>query len=269
MKKLNNKINFPNLFTTLNLFFGVVSIIAIVKRLDKLFLYCFFLSLFFDSIDGWFARLKNQTTEFGKKYDAFADIFSFGLILTFLIWAGIFKSPPLFWPITLSVWITIANIVRYFKLVKMRDKVYGVPNVAVSILIVALYFQEIIDISLISWTYIILISTLLMLVPIEFTNHKIVKNNILPKKPLYGFYFALPIILLPLLDVLNLMNPMWLLIAIMTIVYIFFGIIKGIQIFIRDSSWKFVKWDYKLHFSITAILILCRIFSIEKLIESL
>lgn len=206
----------PNTLTTLNLFCGIGAIYYISKYNMIAFLYCFVFCLIFDGLDGWYARHANCETQFGKKYDAFADVFSFGLIITVLICKVIFCE-PLFWQAMLAGWFTLANVIRYFKLVANKgDKVYGVPNVAISIFILALYFQSYIEISKDGWTYIISVCSFLMLVPVEFINHKKLKNKILPRKNIFGLIYLLPVLLVPYLK----SSSLWGVVALVTGLYI-------------------------------------------------
>ncbi len=206
----------PNLLTAFNLIcgFGAIYCILNIKMIG--FLYCFTLCLVFDSFDGWYARNTKTETIFGKKFDAFADVFSFGIIITTLIYKGIFVE-QLFWQIILAGWFTFANIIRYFKLVaKKEDSVYGVPNVVISIFIVALYFQDYYLITLNEWTLIISITSFLMLVPVKFLNHKKLKNNIFPQHSIFGLVYTIPLLFLPFIG----SSFFWVTIAITAALYI-------------------------------------------------
>ena len=74
----------PNGITTLSLLFGIMSSIQI---LNKNFIFAgilYFISYFFDCMDGNMARTYNQVTVFGDYYDHISDIIKIVLILTSL-----------------------------------------------------------------------------------------------------------------------------------------------------------------------------------------
>ena len=69
----------PNFFTSLSVFFGVMSVIASSQgKYEKAFIYIV-LSLIADGLDGRVARLTNTTSKFGVEFDSLADIVAFGV----------------------------------------------------------------------------------------------------------------------------------------------------------------------------------------------
>ncbi|MGH8075029.1 MAG: CDP-diacylglycerol--serine O-phosphatidyltransferase [Lysobacter sp.] len=69
----------PNLFTTGGLFAGYFAIIAATQgRFDDACI-AIFVAAILDGIDGRVARLTNTQSEFGVQYDSLADLISFGL----------------------------------------------------------------------------------------------------------------------------------------------------------------------------------------------
>ena len=87
----------PNLFTLLNLFFGCIAIICILQNgitiiysaegtqyadiPEKIWLAPLFIGLaaLVDFLDGFLARLMNQSSVLGKELDSLADVVSFGV----------------------------------------------------------------------------------------------------------------------------------------------------------------------------------------------
>jgi CDP-diacylglycerol---serine O-phosphatidyltransferase len=82
----------PNLFTTANLFCGLLAIQYSIKAVDTgipdgavinpYFVYAavsLCAAVFFDGIDGLAATLTNTTSKFGMQYDSLADLVSFGV----------------------------------------------------------------------------------------------------------------------------------------------------------------------------------------------
>lgn len=70
---------FPNFFTALSIFVGVISIIASIKGDFEKAAWLIFVSLILDGIDGRVARLTNATSKFGMEFDSLADIVAFGV----------------------------------------------------------------------------------------------------------------------------------------------------------------------------------------------
>ena len=69
----------PNLFTTGGLFAGYFAIIAATQgRFDDACI-AIFVAAILDGVDGRVARLTNTQTDFGVQYDSLADLISFGL----------------------------------------------------------------------------------------------------------------------------------------------------------------------------------------------
>jgi CDP-diacylglycerol--serine O-phosphatidyltransferase len=87
----------PNIFTLLNLFFGCIAIVCILQNgitivytndgqsyadiPEKIWLAPLFIALaaVVDFLDGFIARLLNQTSSLGKELDSLADVVSFGV----------------------------------------------------------------------------------------------------------------------------------------------------------------------------------------------
>lgn len=70
----------PNMITTLSSFFGLLSVYLLY--IDKFILagIMYFISYYFDCLDGYYARKYNMVTEFGDYYDHFKDVSVFILL---------------------------------------------------------------------------------------------------------------------------------------------------------------------------------------------
>ncbi len=81
----------PNAFTTLNLFCGFL---AVVYAMDGEFHFAamaILVACIFDSLDGKVARATNTTSEFGIQYDSLADLISFGIAPSLMMYLWILK----------------------------------------------------------------------------------------------------------------------------------------------------------------------------------
>ena len=76
----------PNIFTTLNIFFGFLAIVNIIE--DKYITGCWLISLaaVFDVLDGQMARLTKTSSDFGIEFDSLADVVSFGAAPSVLLY---------------------------------------------------------------------------------------------------------------------------------------------------------------------------------------
>ena len=83
--------NIPNIFTLLNLIFGLVAIIFSFENLIISSL-CIFIGIILDFFDGFFARLLNFQSDFGKQLDSFADFITSGLAPGFILMQLIYQN---------------------------------------------------------------------------------------------------------------------------------------------------------------------------------
>ena len=79
----------PNLFTTGCLFFGFYAIVSGMMGRFEHAAIAIFVAMILDGLDGRVARLTNTESEFGVQYDSLADMISFGLApsLVIYLWA--------------------------------------------------------------------------------------------------------------------------------------------------------------------------------------
>ena len=79
----------PNVFTTLNLFFGFYAIISAIRGAFEPAAIYIIIAVVCDILDGKIARATHATSKFGMEYDSLADLVSFGLApcLMMYLWA--------------------------------------------------------------------------------------------------------------------------------------------------------------------------------------
>ncbi|SMC10127.1 CDP-diacylglycerol--serine O-phosphatidyltransferase [Nitratiruptor tergarcus] len=80
---------FPNFFTALSAFLGVISIIASIHNEYEKAAWLIFISLILDGIDGRVARMTNATSKFGVEFDSLADLVAFGVAPAILLYQAI------------------------------------------------------------------------------------------------------------------------------------------------------------------------------------
>ena len=154
----------PNLFTLLNLVFGCLAIVAVLQKgivlhedadgnqlieiPEKIYLASIFIGLaaLVDFLDGFVARLFNATSEMGKQLDSLADVVSFGVAPSMILFqflrmsfaseengmeiSALFLLPAFF------VAAAAAYRLAKFNLDISQEKVFkGMPTPAVGLLI--------------------------------------------------------------------------------------------------------------------------------------
>ena len=88
----------PNLLTTSALFAGFYGIVAAINGRFEIAAIAILIAMFFDGIDGRVARLTNTQSEFGAQYDSLADMISFGLAPSLIMYEWtLFKFGKIGW----------------------------------------------------------------------------------------------------------------------------------------------------------------------------
>ena len=78
--------NIPNIFTLGNLILGFICILNVFVKNDFEIIYVFYCCLILDFLDGFTARKLNLTSEFGKQMDSLADLVSFGILPSIILY---------------------------------------------------------------------------------------------------------------------------------------------------------------------------------------
>lgn len=77
----------PNLFTTSGLFAGFYAIVAAMQGHFESAAIAVFIAMVMDGIDGRVARLTNTQSAFGAEYDSLADVVSFGIAPSLVVYS--------------------------------------------------------------------------------------------------------------------------------------------------------------------------------------
>ncbi|BCD67637.1 CDP-diacylglycerol--serine O-phosphatidyltransferase [Nitratiruptor sp. YY09-18] len=101
---------FPNFFTALSAFLGVISIIASIKGEFEKAAWLIFISLILDGLDGRVARLTNATSKFGVEFDSLADIVAFGVAPAILLYQTIGHNYGKFGSIVAALFVVFGAI---------------------------------------------------------------------------------------------------------------------------------------------------------------
>ncbi len=82
----------PNLFTTTGLFAGFYAIVAAMRGDFEKAAIAVFIAMIMDGLDGRVARLTNTQSAFGAEYDSLADVVSFGIAPSLVVYSwGLFS----------------------------------------------------------------------------------------------------------------------------------------------------------------------------------
>ncbi len=111
------KAQLANAITLMNLGFGVIAIILIVKDLSHMSLVFIFLAALFDRFDGMVARRYDAESLFGKELDSLCDLVSFGVAPALLIYQTALTTAP---------WIGVIVTVLYILTGAVRLARYNV-----------------------------------------------------------------------------------------------------------------------------------------------
>lgn len=171
----------PSFFTTVNLFFGYLSIISILKGNYKLAAIWIVSAAIIDAIDGILARLTKTTSDFGLQFDSLADAISFGIAPCLLLYYwGFSKLSNFAW--TFPFIYLVAGILRLARFNiyqgKYNEKKYsiGLSIPSASLMISALVLFHPLPInnqnSLIILCFFVLTLSFLMISKLKYLSYK-------------------------------------------------------------------------------------------------
>lgn len=144
----------PNLFTTAGLFAGFYAIISAISGNFENAAMAIFIAMIMDGIDGRVARLTNTQSEFGVQYDSIADMVSFGLAPSLVVFEWSLRSMlEQGWLWSKLGWLTAfvytagaaLRLARFNTQVASADKRYfqGLPSPAAAAVLAGLvWFSE-------------------------------------------------------------------------------------------------------------------------------
>ncbi|MCF6408573.1 CDP-diacylglycerol--serine O-phosphatidyltransferase [Pseudalkalibacillus salsuginis] len=152
-----------NAMTLLNMTFGAVAIVCVLKGQLEMSFWFIFLCALFDRFDGMIARKLQIESEFGKQLDSLCDLISFGVAPAFLIYQAIlhdFGTPG----IVFIIIYMLCGAIRLarFNITEFDGHFRGVPITAAGC-IVALSFLTVDMMPNFIFMFLILILSFLMI----------------------------------------------------------------------------------------------------------
>jgi len=168
----------PNFFTSLNLCVGLLCLFYMLSDKYDIVYYLFFICLISDYLDGFFAKKLNYITDFGRELDSLADLISFGVVPSFLIfsWLNQFESLN-----NLKYFSILILLFSAFRLAKFNSEstksndFKGLPTPANALLLFSLYYSNYFPLDFLtqySMIFIIILSSFLMISKIKFFSMK-------------------------------------------------------------------------------------------------
>lgn len=132
----------PNLFTTTGLFAGFYAIVAAMRGDFEKAAIAVFIAMIMDGIDGRVARMTNTQSAFGKEYDSLADVVSFGIAPSLVVYSwGLASLGKPGWLVAFFyAAATALRLARFNSRIDVEDKRYfqGLPSPAAAALIAAM-----------------------------------------------------------------------------------------------------------------------------------
>jgi len=138
------KKHIPNAVTCLNLFCGCVGIVFAFDGELEWASYSIWVAAVFDFLDGMLARILNAYSDIGKDLDSLADVVSFGVLPSAIIYQ-LFpeSSPTIDWLKYSAFLIAIFSALRLAKFnndIRQSENFIGLPTPANAMLIASLPF---------------------------------------------------------------------------------------------------------------------------------
>jgi CDP-diacylglycerol--serine O-phosphatidyltransferase len=247
--------NIPNLFTLLNLFFGCLAIVFVLQNgivihydfdgsqfvdiPEKIWMasLCIGLAAVIDFLDGFVARLLNASSEMGKQLDSLADVVSFGVAPSMIVYqflrmsfatteGGIEVSMILLMP-AFIIAMAAAFRLGKFNLDTTQSKIFkGMPTPAVGLLFASfplIYwtcaYDQILFLLLNKWFWYVIILSVswLMVSNIPMFSLKINFKN---KQELF------PLILLFVIGIVSCIFLKWIAVPILFLSYIILSLLN-------------------------------------------
>jgi len=140
------KKHIPNTLTSLNLLSGMLGIYYVLEGYVHYGAYFIFIAAGFDFLDGFAARMLKVKSEIGKELDSLADLVTFGVLPSFILFQMIISKTTLeFLPFFVFI-VGLFSAIRLAKFnvdTRQSERFIGVPTPANALLISTLPFMAV------------------------------------------------------------------------------------------------------------------------------
>ena len=137
--------NIPNIFTIANLILGFICILNVFVKNDFEIIYVFYFCLILDFLDGFSARKLSLTSEFGKQIDSLADLVSFGILPSVILYDYFDSNSFNLYLKYSSVLILVSSSIRLARFNISEDNNYffvGLPTPANALFFISLIYYQ-------------------------------------------------------------------------------------------------------------------------------
>lgn len=137
------KRHIPNALTSANLLCGMIGIIYVLMGEINYGAYFILLAALFDFLDGFVARILKVSGELGKQLDSLADLVTFGVLPSFVLFKMVESNTDIWYLPFLVLIVAVFSAVRLAKFnidERQSDRFIGVPTPANALLISTLPF---------------------------------------------------------------------------------------------------------------------------------
>lgn len=232
------KSTIPNTATSLNVFSGFLSIVFASKGEFHLAALLIFIATFFDLIDGLLARLTKTASPFGVELDSLADVISFGVAPSFLIYQSYFSQFGI-WGIVFSSSMLIFGALRLARFnvqvedIKIKQDFSGlpIPIAAITIASFVLFFYN--GIKIIKPFDVLLLPTVIVLSLLMVSR---IRYNTLPKMKQMNSLFKIFVYSIAALLLLLIFLTDGVAFFYIIVFHILFGILRHFYLLIFNNS---------------------------------
>ena len=137
--------NIPNIFTLGNLILGFICILNVFVKNDFEIIFVFYCCLILDFLDGFTARKLNLTSEFGKQIDSLADLVSFGILPSIILYDYFDSNNFYLFLKYSSILILVSSSIRLarFNLSEENNNFFvGLPTPANALFFISLIYYQ-------------------------------------------------------------------------------------------------------------------------------
>ncbi len=183
---MNLKYFIPSLLTSTNIFLGSVAVFCAVDGKTDLAFYLVLFAAIFDFADGFFARMLNAVSDFGKQLDSLSDLISFGFAPASILYYHISTY------LNLNLLKFIPSLIVIFSALRLakfnidpnqKSSFKGLPTPANAMFLITIFHSDSIKISFIETllqsdifiVLLIIVLSALLVLPLDFFSLKIKK----------------------------------------------------------------------------------------------
>ncbi len=150
MKFFNTPLKAKDTMTLANILCGFLSVIAVIEGHPLAASYLIFLGWFFDAWDGTVAKLLKQSNKFGAEFDNIADLVSYSMAPSFLVYGYLHDKIPIAAAAAVAAFPLAMGCIRFarfnVKRIEYPGSWIGYPRPASALLIIGTLNSHIVSV---------------------------------------------------------------------------------------------------------------------------